>query len=43
MNADTVMKLWQIIRADLCRYCGETSGRAFLAPYLKYPGFRYTF
>jgi serine O-acetyltransferase len=43
MNADTVMKLWQIIRADLYRYCGETSGRAFLAAYLKFPGFRFTF
>jgi serine O-acetyltransferase len=42
-NTEASMKLWQIIRADLYRYCGKTSGRALLATYLQVPGFRYTF
>jgi serine O-acetyltransferase len=37
------MKLWQTIRADLYRYHGAVDGRAWLAEYLRTPGFRYTF
>jgi serine O-acetyltransferase len=37
------MKLWQTIRADLYRYHGAADGRAWLAEYLRTPGFRYTF
>jgi serine O-acetyltransferase len=37
------MKLWQTIRADLYRYCGDADGRAWLKEYLRTPGFRYMF
>lgn len=37
------MRLWQVIRADLYRYRGETSVRGLVAAYLQAPGFRYTF
>ena len=35
-------KLQQTLRADLFRYRGQTSWRAFLSAYLREPGFRFT-
>ncbi len=35
--------LWEILRADLYRYRGEWSKRAFLSAYLHEPGFRFTY
>ena len=36
-------ELWQVISADLYRYCGKTDGRAFRSAYLRIPGFRFTY
>ena len=35
--------LWQILRADVYRYRGQTNKRAFLSAYLHEPGFRFTY
>ena len=32
-----------LLKADLYRYCGSTSRRAFLSAYLRDPGFRFTY
>ena len=42
-GSEDLMKLWQTIRSDLHRYCGETGVRAFCTAYVQIPGFRYTF
>src|SRR5438874_5631499 len=36
-------RLKQILQADVYRYRGETSRRAFLSAYLREPGFRFTY
>ncbi len=35
--------LWQTLRADVYRYRGQTTRRAFLSAYLRDPGFRFTY
>ncbi len=35
--------LWQTLKADLYRYGGRTDRRAFVATYLRIPGFRFTY
>src|SRR5487761_930814 len=35
--------LWQILRADVYRYCGKADTRAYITSYLRDPGFRFTY
>lgn len=35
--------LWKILRADVYRYRGQATGRAFLSAYFRDPGFRFTY
>lgn len=42
-GAQLASSLWQTLRADVYRYRGQTSRRAFLSAYLEDPGFRFTY
>jgi serine O-acetyltransferase len=37
------IQLWNTLRADLYRYSGEATWRAFISAYFRHPGFRFTF
>jgi serine O-acetyltransferase len=42
-EAKLASTLWQTLRADVYRYRGKTTRRAFLSAYLHEPGFRFTY